>query len=217
MNVRFVTVGTVIALLAMVPATEAQQGEWRIGARLIRVVTNAETDPLPATGSRIAFDSATSVDFDATYLIDDNWATEIMLTTAQHGLEASGGNLDGLDLGWVWMAQATFTLQYHVPMWGKWRPYFGLGLGLAHLHNSSFNDTANSSGADALRSNLMTGVAAQAGVAYRYGKNWILTFDIKYNGASGDVRVQDVDGNTSDQLKTDFEPWIVGLGAAVRF
>lgn len=217
MRVGLARVAVVIALLAMAPTADAQQGEWRFGARVIRVMTDAETEPLTDSGTAIAFDSATSIELDATYLIDDNWATEIMLTTAQHGLETSGGGVDGVGLGWVWMAEATFTLQYHIPMWGKWRPYIGLGLGLAHLHNSSLNDTANANGADALRSSLMTGVAGQVGVAYRYKSAWILTFDIKYNGVSGDVRVQDSGGATSATLSTDFQPWIVGLGAAMRF
>jgi outer membrane protein W len=115
------------------------------------------------------------------------------------------------------MAQATFTAQYHIPISGRWRPYLGMGLGLAHLHNSSLSDAARQLGARAVRSNLMTGFAAQLGVTYRYDRRWVLSVDVTYNGASGEVRIEDSDGETSHRLDTDFSPWIVGIGAAYRF
>jgi len=217
MDARLATVAAVAGLLTLAPAATAQQGEWRIGGRIIGVNTTAESEAIPDSGSSIVFSSATTLDVDATYLIGDNWATEIMLTTAQHGLEADGGSLDGIGLGWVWMAQATCTLQYHIPLWGKWSPYIGLGLGLAHLHNSDLNDTAREQGMNKLRSNPMVGLAAQVGVAYRHRQSWIFTLDMKYNGVSGDIRTDGADEETVYRLGTDFNPWIVGLGAAVRF
>jgi outer membrane protein W len=210
--------GCIIAGILMITnAAEAQQGEWRVGGRLLYVSMGAETDPLLDTGSRVEFDSSWTAEFDATYMLGTAWGMEFMLTTAPHDVAAVGGALDGFDIGEVWMAESTVTINYHVQLWGKWKPYVGAGLGMAYLHSSNLTAGTEAIGVDDIRSDLLAGIAGQIGITHRYNRYWMFSFDIKYNAASGDIRFTDDDGSTTERVGTDVNSWLVGLGAAVRF
>jgi outer membrane protein W len=212
-----ITTIAVVGSLAIAPSVTAQQGEWRIGGRLLSINTDAATEPIGEAGSEIIFDASWSLDFDATYMVGTDWGLEWMLTTAPYDLEASGGEVEGLDVGETWVAQSTFTLKYHIPLWGKWKPYVGGGLGLGYLHSSATSDAAEALGVHEIRSDLLAGAVGQIGVSYRAGQSWILNFDVKYNGASGDVELEDAAGDTLYSLATDLDSWLVGIGAAYRF
>jgi outer membrane protein W len=207
----------VVSSLAAAPSATAQQGEWRIGGRLLSINTDAATEPVADAGSAIVFDASWSLDFDATYMVGTNWGLEWMLTTNPYDLEASGGAVAGLDVGETWVAQSTITLNYHIPLWGKWKPYVGGGLGLGFLHSSATSDAAEALDIHEIRSDLLAGAVGQLGVTYRAGQSWILSFDVKYSGASGDVKLENSAGDTVYSLATDLDSWLVGLGAAYRF
>jgi outer membrane protein W len=207
----------VVGTLGVTSSATAQQGEWRIGGRLLSISTGAATEEVADSGSEIAFDSSWSLDFDATYMVGTNWGIEWMLTTAPYDVEASGGDVRGLDIGETWIAQSTFTLNYHIPLWGKWKPYVGGGFGLGYLHSTTTTGAAEALDIHDIRSDLLAGAVGQVGVTYRAGRSWMLNFDVKYNGASGDVKVEDAAGDTVFTLKTDLDSWLVGLGAAYRF
>jgi outer membrane protein W len=214
---RLITTISVVGSLAIVPSAMAQQGEWRIGGRLLSINTDAATEPIGEAGSEIAFDASWSLDFDATYMVGTNLGLEWMLTTAPYDLEATGGEVAGLDVGETWVAQSTFTLAYHIPLWGKWKPYVGGGLGLGYLHSTTTSDAAEALDIHDIRSDLLVGAVAQIGVTYRAGRSWMLNFDVKYNGASGDVDLEDAAGDTVYSVATDLDMWLVGIGAAYRF
>lgn len=215
---KWVVIGLVfVGALATPQRAVAQQGEWRVGGRILYVGMGAETDPIAGTGSRIEFDTSWTVDFDATYMLGTNWGMEFMITTAPHDLTAVGGDLNGFDAGKVWVAESTITVNYHIPVWGKWKPYVGAGLGMAYLHSSDLSDGAQAIGVSDIRSDLLAGVTGQVGVTHRFSRYWMFNLDIKYNAASGDVRLTGDDGSTIDRVTTDLDSWLVGLGAAVRF
>jgi outer membrane protein W len=204
-------------LLASASPASAQQGETRVGARLLYVNTSAETAPVGDTGSSMVFDSAWTVELDTTWMLGQNLGLEWMITASRHSIDSRGGSLDGLDLGNLWIAESTLTLKYQVPMWGKWSPYAGLGVGGAYIFSSSVSDAAKAVGVHRVRSDLLSGAVVQVGVNYRHGRHWILSADIKYAGLSGDVRLKGEANATTFWLDTDLDPWLVGIGAALRF
>ena len=212
-----VTTLAVVSSLTIAPTASAQQGEWRIGGRLLSINSDAATEEIVGPGSEIEFDAGWGLEFDTTYMVGSSWGLEWMLTTGRYDVEASGGEVAGLDIGETWIAQSTLTLNYHVPLWGKWKPYVGGGLGLGYLHSSTTSDAAEALSIHDIQSDLLAGFAGQVGVTYRAGQSWMLSFDIKYNGASGDVDLVNVDGDTASTLATDLDAWLIGLGAAYRF
>lgn len=215
---RTVAVAAIVVLiLAITQTVEAQQGEWRLGGRLLNIDIGAESQELDDSGSRVVVDGSWTVDFDATYMLGTNWGMEFMITAAPHDLRATGGDLNGLDMGSVWIGEATITVKYHIPLWGKWKPYVGGGLGTAYMFSSDMTSGAEAVGISKVESDLMAGAAGQVGVNYRHSRQWMFNFDVKYNAASGDVEVTNSAGETSDEVSTDLNAWIIGLGAVVRF
>ena len=93
----------------------------------------------------------------------------------------------------------------------------GGGLGLGYLHSTTTTDAAEALDIHDIRSDLLAGAVGQIGVTYRAGPSWMLNFDVKYNGASGDVELEDAAGDAVYTLKTDLDSWLVGIGAAYRF
>lgn len=199
-------------LLLALPAA-AQQGEWRLGGRGLSVKTDETIEPLAVLDCRLAFDDSWTIELDATYMLDHQLGLEWTITSAPHNLTAVGGVWDRLEVGEVWIAQSTLTIAYEVPLWGRWRPYLGLGVGGAYLHSSDIT----APGIRSIDSDLIAGAVGRIGVAYRYENRWILTLDLRYGRYSGEVRIEASDGTTSDRLATDLEPMLIGLGVAYRF
>jgi outer membrane protein len=140
-----------------------------------------------------------------------------MITTAPHGLGAGGGSFDGLDVGEVWIAESTFTLQYYLPLWGRWRPYAGLGASVAAFHSADISEAAQAVGVYDIRSDVGVGLALQAGVSHHLNRSWVVNFDIKYLDLPIDLRLTNAEDVTMDRLEADLDPLIIGLGAAWRF
>jgi outer membrane protein len=214
---RFALAGLIAVAVVAAPTADAQQGELRVGGRLVRMETDTTTDVVLDTGSVIAFDTTWSLDFDITWMAGHDWGLEWMVTTAPNNLCVFGGEYAGLDVGDVWIAESTLTLQYYIPMWGRWRPYIGLGAGFGIFHNADTTDDAQQIGVHDITSDLGVGVAAQAGLSHRLDEAWVVSLDIKYIDLPIDVRLKGPDGATRDRLEADLDPLIIGLGAAIRF
>jgi outer membrane protein len=212
--------GIVLLLCAVVtgaPSAQAQeQGEWRYGFRLINIGVDSTTETVFDTDSEITFDSKVSVDFDMTYMLGETWGMEWMITAAPHDVSVKSGIFDGLDMGSVWVGQTSLTFQYVFYLWGPWRPYLGAGFGLAYFITSDTSDAAEAVGVDRLKSDLGFGLVGQIGLAFRLNKRWILNFDMKYMHIPMDVELKNNDGDSAT-VDMDWNPLIIGLGAAARF
>jgi outer membrane protein W len=211
-------VGLIAVLVIAGPGLAAaqQQGDWHLGGRLIYVDVDARSETVLDTTSRVTVDTAASLELDATYLLGHNWGLEFMITTANHDLGVIAGELDGLDLGSVWIAESTITLRYIIPLYGRWRPYVGAGVGAAYLHNSDPSDPAVDIGIDSIQSDVGFGFVAQLGVMHRLTQSWFLTFDLKWSQLPIDLKLKD-GGTTIDTVETDLDPFIIGIGGAYRF
>lgn len=210
-------VGALLALATPATSLAQQQGDWHLGGRLIFVdVDDARSEPVADTRSRITFEKATSLELDATYLFGHSWGLEMMVTTANHDAGAIAGDFDGLDLGSVWIAQSTLTLRYIVPLYGRWRPYIGAGIGAAYLHDFDGSDEAAEASVTSMKSDLGVGFVGQIGLMHRLDRSWFLSLDLKWSQLPIDVEVKGPLG-TIDTVETDLDPFIIGLGAAYRF
>jgi len=207
----------ITVLMAGAGLAEAQQqGEWHLGMRAIFIDTDALSEPVLDSGSSLAVDSALSLEFDATYLLGHNWGLELMATAAPHDLSAYSGQVDGLDVGTVWIAETTLTVRYIVPLFGRWRPYLGAGIAGTYFFESDTTDEAGDLGIDSVESNFGYGFVGQVGLLYRYGDHWILTLDLKWLDLPVDVDIES-SGPPLDTVEINLDPMIVGIGAAYRF
>lgn len=208
----------VLALVMLGPglAEAQQQGDWHLGGRLIYVDIDARSEPAFDTGSRVTVGTGTSIELDGTYLLSNNLGLEFMITSANHDLGAIAGDFDGLDLGSVWIAESTLTLRYIIPLYGRWRPYVGAGVGAAFLHDSDASDESVALGIDSIQSNVGVGFVGQIGLMHRLNQSWFLTLDLKWSQLAIDVKLKG-SGTTLDTVETDLDPVIIGLGGAYRF
>jgi outer membrane protein len=207
----------IVVLLAGAGLAEAQQqGEWHLGGRAIFIDTDALSEPVLDSGSSLAVDSALSLEVDATYMLGHTWGLEIMATAAKHDLSGYSGELDGLDVGSVWIAESTVTLRYIVARFGSWRPYLGAGVAGAYFFESDTTDEAGDLGIDSVESNFGWGFVGQIGLLHRFNDHWILTLDLKWLDLPIDVDLES-SGPPLDTVEMDLDPMIVGIGAALRF
>jgi outer membrane protein W len=214
---RWIVILVVAFVLAGPGLAEAQQqGDWHLGFRLINIGVDARSETVLETASRVTVDSAVSLEFDATYLLGNNWGLEFMLTTANHDLGVIGGEFDGLDLGPVWIAESTVTLRYIIPLFGRWRPYVGAGVGAAFFHDSDPSDATLDIGVNSIQSNVGVGFVGQLGILHRLNESWFLTFDLKWSQLPIDIKLKD-SAHVIDTVETDLDPVIIGIGGAYRF
>jgi len=212
-----VPLAAVLALAVPTVARAQQQGDWHLGGRLISIdLDDARSEPVNQTPSRVTFDSAASLELDATYLLGHSWGLELAVTTANHDAGLIAGELSGSTLGSVWIAQSTLTLRYMIPLWGRWRPYVGAGIGAAYLHNFDASSESADIGVTSLSSNVGVGFVGQIGLLHRLDQSWFLTLDLKWSQLPIDLDVKGALG-TIDTVETDLDPVTIGLGAAYRF
>jgi len=206
-----------LAVLGTSRTVEAQAGEWRLGGRILTLDMNAETDPSFDNGPLIAFDGDLGLSVHTTHFLTETLALELTLASARHDVSTLGGSLGDLDLGTAWFTHSTATLQYRLSLMGPWQPYLGLGIGGTLVHNSTTSEAARVFDVYGISSDVVTGIVGQAGVAYRHGRRWIVSLDVKCGDASGTLRIKGGDDETTARLDFETRPWMIGLGAAYRF
>lgn len=193
-----------------------EQGTWRYGFRVIHIGIDAVSEPLFDSDSTIEIDSSVFAEYDMTYMLGENWGMEWMITASPHDAQIESGVYDGLDLGSLWIAETTLTVNYMLPFWNRWKPYLGAGASAAYFFGSDPSSAAEAIGVDKVKSDLGWGFVGQAGLAYRLNKAWILSLDVKWISMSIDVKLEGQDGNVAE-VPMDLDPLVIGFGGAVRF
>ena len=196
-------------------AADAQTSEWRLGGRAQWVSAGATSDELGTTGSRLDLSSGPGLEFDATVMFSDLFGVEFSLAASGHRLDLVGGDWDGIDGGWVWLAPLTAIAQYHVQIYGPWDPYFGLGITWIQPF-SSLSSEIRDAGVEDLDLKGGAGLAAQAGVNYQMNNRWYANLDISYLGASIEATVTTEDGDLPT-VKLDIKPWVFAVGFGYKF
>jgi len=212
---RFLSVSLMALTLALaagaVHAEEAfrtkQAGDWLVRGRATTVVPmdggNVENR---ATGVDTGLDvsnitNSVIPELDFTYFWTRNIATELVLGTTRHKVEATGG----VDVGNVWLLPPTLTVQYHPLPDSRISPYIGAGIN----YTIFYGEGGGLPGFDVKND---FGFALQAGVDYALSGPWSLNFDVKKlflrpEAVTSTLRV--------DNVKID--PWLVSVGVGYRF
>mgnify|MGYP001000852943 FL=1 len=179
---RFLSVSLMALTLALaagaVHAEEAfrtkQAGDWLVRGRATTVVPmdggNVENR---ATGVDTGLDvsnitNSVIPELDFTYFWTRNIATELVLGTTRHKVEATGG----VDVGNVWLLPPTLTVQYHPLPDSRISPYIGAGIN----YTIFYGEGGGLPGFDVKND---FGFALQAGVDYALSGPWSLNFDVK--------------------------------------
>jgi outer membrane protein len=203
-SVIALAIGTLSAVAAPAFAQQIQDGPWLVRVRAVHLDPANHSDQVGGVGAsdRLTINSKTIPDFDISYFFTPNWATELVLTVPQK----QKVYLDGTNIGSFKHLPPTLTLQYHFTPDSKFSPYLGAGVNYTRI-----------TGVDLLNGNAKlesssVGLALQAGIDYKLGKNWSLNFDVKKIQIDSDVRT--AAGKISN---VQIDPWLIGVGVGYRF
>jgi outer membrane protein len=185
-------------------AMAEEQSPWLVRVRAVHIDPADKSDPVGGTGAsdRLTVSSKTIPEVDFSYFFTPNIAAELILTYPQkHDVY-----LDGAKIGTFKHLPPTLTAQYHFSPEKSFDPYLGAGINYTRI--SGVNLLGGSAGLES----HSVGLAVQAGVDYKFDKNWRINFDVKKLQLRSDVSIN---GSKVSQVKVD--PWLIGLGVGYRF
>jgi outer membrane protein len=179
------------------------EGPWQIRLRGIGIATD-ESATVTGLGGSVDMDNAFMPEVDFTYFIDDHFAVELVLATAEHQVMATAGPID---LGSVWILPPTLLAQYHFLPDERFQPYVGVG-----VNYTMFYDVDGQGGLSIDYDNSF-GWALQWGADIQIAPHWYANIDVKKVFLSTDVTI----AGGAITADVDIDPWIVGVGIGYRF
>ena len=165
-----------VALSLAMPAVAHESGKWvlRAGAGVVSPKSNNFGlgdvdlgDGSTAVNSRIEVDDGTSLVLGATYMMNANWAIDILAAAPfEHDIDLAGsvnGSSISAKIGSTKHLPPTVSLQYHFAPEAVFQPYVGLGVNYTLFSSESVTSTAEAAGIAAIRLDDSFGAAAQLG------------------------------------------------------
>jgi outer membrane protein len=205
------------ALLAgtVAPAQAHEAGDWIFRAGVGGV--EPKSDNLVVTDGvdtlKVQVDSAMSMTLSGTYMFTRNWGFDILAAYPfNHDINLEVVGLPGsVKIADTDQLPPTFSIQYHFMPDADFQPYAGLGVNYTTFFNTSTNsDFATEVGELDLDSSF--GVAAQIGVDWMLGKNWLLNADLRWINIETDAKV------AGEKIGTvEIDPWVYSINVGYRF
>lgn len=193
-------IGFTFSVKAQEEQSTGDYNKWQARFRLISVIPSPSDD---IDGADVDISTSFVPELDFTYFFTKNIAAELILGTTKHNVD-----VEGTDLGHVWLLPPTLNLQYHF-FADNFKPYVGAGVNYTFFYGVDEGDVA---GMDYENS---FGFSLQAGLDYNLNDKWFLNLDIKKLFLSTDV---DVDlGDATLPVEVDIDPLIIGLGVGMKF
>ena len=202
---KVVTCAAALQLAGGAAFADDGKSPWQVRIRLIDVAPDESSTT--SIGGEAQVDSSVVPELDITYFWNNNWATELVLATSKHHVNAVGTALGDLDLGKTWVLPPTLLLQYHFAPDAQIRPYLGAGVNYTFFYSSDPGDL------NAIDYDNGFGVALQAGTDFALNDNWAFNLDVKKLWLNTNVSING-GAVTAD---VDLDPWIFGAGFTYRF
>lgn len=191
---------TVFAVRAQDNESTDTSSKWQMRFRLITAIPSVDDD---IDGADVDISNSFVPELDFTYFFNENWAAELILGTTKHDVD-----LDGTDLGHVWLLPPTLNLQYHIPG-GDIKPYFGAGINYTIFYGVDEGDLVD------MDYDNSVGFSMQAGFDVAISDKWFLNLDIKKILLTTNVKADTGAGVLPAEVVID--PWVIGFGAGIKF
>lgn len=189
-----------------------QAGDFNVRLRGLGVLTQESGNVVTSTGTPLGLSDEVSSDFvpelDLGYFITKHIATELVLATTRHDVNAGG-----VPVGKVSLLPPTLTVQYHPLPDSRISPYFGAGLNYTFFYGQ---DAAGGT-ITSTKYDDSLGYALQAGVDIAVMGNWSMNFDVKKIFL--DTTIHGAGAVPTGEWKTNasLNPVLVGFGFGYRF
>lgn len=203
-SVLAVALVSLVSISSQVCAHQIQEGSWLVRVRAVHLDPANKSDPIGGAGAadRLTINSKTIPEIDISYFFTPNWATELVLTYPQKQKVF----LDGTEIGTFKHLPPTLTLQYHFTPQKTISSYVGAGINYTRMSSvkllNGVADLENSS----------VGLALQAGVDFKFDKNWSLNLDVKKVQIRSDVNTA-----TGQLSALKIDPLLIGVGVGYLF
>lgn len=187
------------AALTAAPALAQSQGDWTFGVGVINV--NPKSDNGTLAGGATTIDDNTQLSLTAEYFIRDNLGIELLAASPfEHGITISGvGTATTKHL------PPTLSLVYHMPVQGKFKPFFGAGINF-----TTFFEEATALGSLDLEDSW--GFAATAGADWQISEQGAIRFNVRYIDIDSDAYL-----NGSYIGTAEIDPIVTSISYVHRF
>jgi outer membrane protein len=214
---RRLTATCFCALLVVAGTASAQDAEWRLGGRALYMTGGTTSPEVADTGASLELGAGGGLEFDAVARFSEMFAAEFTIGVTVQPLTVIENDIccSGVDGGWVWLVPLTAVAQFHIPVYGKWDPYVGLGIAWTYPYDDLSSDIKDFGVRDiAFKSTV--GLAAQGGVNLTLNNRWYANLDVRYLGVSLEATVT-TDAGELEPVDLDIKPWVIGIGFGYRF
>jgi len=214
---RRLTAACFCALLAWATTVSAQDAEWRLGGRALYMSGSTSSPEVGNTGAGLDLSAGGGLELVAVASFSEMFAAEFTVGATLQSLNVTGTDIccGGIDGGWVWLFPLTAVAQFHIPVYGKWDPYLGIGIAWTYPYDDLSSDIKDF-GVQDIDFKSTVGLAAQGGVNLALNNRWYANLDVRYLGVSLEATVRTDDGEL-EPVDLDIKPWVFGIGLGYRF
>lgn len=213
------TLKALIWCLALTTAATAaaQDAEWRQGGRLLYMSGGTTSQVVGATGGSLDLGAGYGAEYVAAARFSEMFSAEFSVGATVQDLAVVGDEFccGGVDGGRVWLFPVAALGQFHIPIYGRWDPYVGVGAAWTIPYYKLSNDL-EADGVDDIDFKGTIGLAAQAGFNYTLDNRWYVNLDVRYLDVNLEAEVRLGDGEV-DTVDLDTKPWVIGFGFGYRF
>lgn len=235
-TIRLLVTGTLAALIAL-PAAAYDSKTWVLRAGIGMVEPKSHNFNLGSldlgggislTSATVEVDSATSLTFSGTYMFTKHWGLDFLAAAPfEHDIDVAATISDGgttesgrVKIGEVEQVPPTVSLQYHFAADATIQPYIGLGVNYTTFSGHKLTSEAQDAGILAMKLDDSVGVAAQIGLDWMLGDNWLVNVDVRWIDIEADATLTIDDGTgpvTGEIGGIQIDPWTYCLDVGYRF
>ncbi len=196
----------VLAVALMTGNAIAQEkGDWQFKAGPYVVAPKSDNNDV------VNVDDGTSLGFTITYFFSETWALEVLASTPfSHDINVNGGP----QVGETKHLPPTFTLQYHLPTAGQFKPYVGAGLNYTLFFDEELSGPL--AGND-LSLDGSFGLAAQIGADYEINEKWSIGANLRWIDIDTDAEITDSAGVSTSLGSVEIDPLVYGITIGYSF
>jgi outer membrane protein len=211
------------ALLGLASTAQAQSaGTWAVKAGVVNIAPKVDSGDLSAPslpGTKIDVKDATTLLFTVSYMITDNFSTELVLgVPPKHDIEGAGAIKGSGKLGSIVQISPTLLGQYHFfEAKSQFRPYVGAGVTFASFTKgkgtTALTGLTNPGGPQTTPSaDAAFGLSLQGGASYAINDKWFVDGNVIKTFLKVKNKL-----STGQTLDAKLDPLSLGLSVGYRF
>ncbi len=186
------------------------------------VELNGSTLSLSGGSSKLNVDDDTQLGLTVSYVIDNNWAVELLAATPFKHTASGSGELAGLDIAEVKQLPPTLSAIYYFDTSNSLKPYLGAGINYTVFFDEKLTNEADSTlsglgltGGDVELEDSW-GLALQVGLDYEINNNWLVNASVRWIDINTEAEIVFDNGNkiTAD---VEIDPIVYTISVGYRF